>query len=70
MPEYRFYVFGPEDDYRRAEVLTCRDDDAAVFEAQRLLGGNDVEIWKEARMIARVPTLNPSEHLKGDGTRS
>jgi hypothetical protein len=63
MPKYCLYFFGPEDDYQRAEVLICSDDEAAIFEAQRTIGANDVEIWKEGKMIAR---LRPSARKRKD----
>jgi hypothetical protein len=58
MPEYRFYtikrngrIAGPPIDYK------LPDDDGAVKEAKKLLGGHAIEIWQGARVVAQsIPT--------------
>lgn len=55
MPEYRFYtinrngrIAGPPIDYE------LPDDDGAVKEANKLLGGQAIEIWQGARVVAHL----------------
>jgi hypothetical protein len=53
MPEYRFYkinmaghIAGPP------HLIECPDDLAAIKEANKLLDGDDIEIWKGHHIVS------------------
>jgi hypothetical protein len=55
MPDYRLYrinsaghISGP------AQIITARDDAAAVSRAEQTLNGADIEVWQADRFIVRV----------------
>lgn len=53
MPEYRFYRITPEGHVAGpAPVIECPDDITAVKEAEKILAGHDIEIWKGKNIIS------------------
>jgi hypothetical protein len=34
--------------------LDCADDGAAIESAQQLVDGDDIELWQEGRMVAKL----------------
>jgi hypothetical protein len=51
---YRLYQIGPDGRIKSGVDLDCADDAGAIEAADRLVGENDVELWQDKRMIARL----------------
>jgi hypothetical protein len=55
MANYRFYVLDKHDHVREPpQVFECRDDEAAVENAVRLLNGQVIEVWDHSRRVVRL----------------
>jgi len=54
MPEYRAFIVGDDDHFVGFEPMVCRDDAEAITKAQRLVDGQDVEIWSGDRFVLRL----------------
>ena len=54
MSEYRIYVLGVDAQIIAAVKLERPNDDAAIESARELLDGHDIEIWQEARIVAKL----------------
>jgi hypothetical protein len=52
MAEYRAYLLGSDDHFRKAVHLICSDDAEAIEKAKQLVDGHDVELWQLDRKIA------------------
>lgn len=53
MPEYRFYLINADGHIAGpAEVVECPDDIAAIKQAEKVLDGHDIEIWKGKTIIS------------------
>jgi hypothetical protein len=50
---YRAYIFGPDGHIKNRVEFFADDEDDAKEQAERLVDGHAVELWLEARMIAR-----------------
>ena len=48
MPEYRAYIVGTDGHFKSSEVIDASDDDRALLIAEKLVDGNDVELWQLA----------------------
>jgi hypothetical protein len=55
MPEYRFHtllrgdkIAGP------ATQVECSSDEEAISQAKKFINGLDIEVWQDARLIARL----------------
>ena len=55
MPEYRFYtllrgdkIAGP------ATQVECSSDEEAISQAKKFINRLDIEVWQDARLIARL----------------
>jgi hypothetical protein len=55
MPEYRLYtllngdkIAGP------ATRVECSSDEEAIIQAKKFINGLDIEVWQDARLIARL----------------
>ena len=48
--EYRAYSVGRDGHFDGIEPLTCADDAEAIEKAKQLVDGQDVELWKGARL--------------------
>jgi hypothetical protein len=46
-------------------VIDCRDDDAAMLEANRLLKGHVREVWDLARFVGRIDPARNRTHSGG-----
>jgi hypothetical protein len=56
--EYRAYSVGRDGHFDGIEPLTCADDAEAIEKAKQLVDGQDVELWKGARLAARFSPPN------------
>ena len=54
MAEYRAFTVGPEGHFSGFEPLICADDAEAIKKAKRLANEAPVELWCEARLVARL----------------
>jgi hypothetical protein len=59
MPEYRAYIVGHDGHFIGCEPLACTDDAEAIEKAKRLVNGHHVEVWQQARMVAKLVTGDP-----------
>jgi hypothetical protein len=59
MPEYRAYTVGPDGHFIGYEPLVCQDDAEAIEKTKCLVNGYDVEVWQQARMVAKLVASNP-----------
>jgi len=55
MPEYRIYTIGDDGRVWSAEDIEYRNDQDAIQKAHRIIRRNDVELWRQGRLIARLP---------------
>ncbi len=56
MAEYRVYFFDAQKHINRPPaVIKCDDDQQAIREAERMVDGQDVELWQQARLVVRLP---------------
>ena len=70
MPVYRVYKL--RDDGRISgppHVIDCRDDEAAMREARRLLEGHVCEVWDLARFVGRIDPVWKRTHTEGSSAR-
>jgi hypothetical protein len=55
VPDYRAYIIGRDGHFLGAEILSeCADDETAEKAAQKLVGGDDVELWDRNRLVIRL----------------
>ena len=54
MPRYRAYVLDGFDHIRTVEIITADDEMRAVEQARLLAKEHCIEVWDEARRIARI----------------
>ena len=52
MRPYRAFVVNEDGHFKKAVVLNCADDAAAVHEATKLVDGKFVELWEMERLVA------------------
>jgi hypothetical protein len=52
--QYRAYQIGPDGHIKAGVDLDCADDAEAIEAADRLVREFAVELWQDARMIARL----------------
>jgi hypothetical protein len=60
MPAYR--LFRLRDAHRIAgpsAIVECESDAEVIAKAKAMLDGLDIEIWDDARMVARLSALHP-----------
>lgn len=70
MAIYRVYKLG--DDGRISgppHVVDCRDDEAAMREAHRLLRGHVREVWDLARFVGRIVPARKRTHTEEPPTK-
>jgi hypothetical protein len=53
MPEYRAYIIGSDGHFVSSVPLECADDAVATKQAERLVDGQDIELWQRDRKVAR-----------------
>jgi hypothetical protein len=53
MTHYRAYLIGRDSHYIKAVDFNCDDDEAPKKRAERMVDGQDVELWEHARRIAK-----------------
>lgn len=67
MKRYRINCLDSHGHITLAQEVACRDDLDALAEAERLCEHNDVEVWDQSRLVARVKAgnapLNAQDHL-------
>ena len=51
MPDYRAYVLNPDNSFKTVKEFNCDDDNAAIAEANKLLGSQDIELWDQGRKV-------------------
>jgi hypothetical protein len=51
---YRAYQIGPDGHIKLGADLDCADDEAAIEAAKQLVVDYAVELWRDARMVARL----------------
>jgi hypothetical protein len=62
MTLYRFYHIGPDGHFKRADVIDCASDAEALAKVETLSGQSvAVEVWAEARFVARVEQPMPAK---------
>ena len=54
MAYYRAYIIGQDGHFQSAVKLDSADDDAAIETAKQLVGGHDVEVWQQDRLVAKL----------------
>jgi hypothetical protein len=55
MPVYRLYFIGDDDHVKGApKIIDVGNDEQAIQEAERWVDGHDVEVWDQARKVARL----------------
>jgi hypothetical protein len=52
--EYRAYTVGADGHFTGFEPLICADGIEAIERAERLLSGQDVELWCGPRLVIRL----------------
>jgi len=58
MPHYRIYSLKADGHYLGpAQVVECATDDDAVRKAQQFVNGCGVEVWKDADLVASLPSI-------------
>ena len=57
MNSYYAYIIGSDGHITNRIEILCEDDDEARCCAQQLVDGHAIELWQEARMIARFEPL-------------
>ncbi|MDE2486456.1 MAG: hypothetical protein KGO51_03585 [Alphaproteobacteria bacterium] len=53
MASYRLYFLNPQGAIARAKEFEAASDDEALAFADELAAGRDVELWNQARLVAR-----------------
>jgi hypothetical protein len=51
-------------------VIDCRDDEAAIREARRLLGSHVCEVWDLARFVARIGPAGKRTYTEEPSTKT
>jgi alkanesulfonate monooxygenase SsuD/methylene tetrahydromethanopterin reductase-like flavin-dependent oxidoreductase (luciferase family) len=54
MPEYLAYTIGRDGHFTGVEPIVGATDAEAIEKANRLVGGQDVELWNGARLVIRL----------------
>jgi hypothetical protein len=55
MPEYRLYTLLSGDKIAGpATQVECSSDEEAISQAKKFINGLDIEVWQDARLIARL----------------
>jgi hypothetical protein len=54
MSEYQLYLLSDDDRDLAREVHTCIDDHAAILVGRSLCFDHNIDIWHEARRVARI----------------
>ena len=55
MPEYRLYTLLSGDKIAGpATQVECSSDQEAISQAKKFINGLDIEVWEDARQIARL----------------
>ena len=55
MPEYRFYTLLTGDKIAGpATQVECSSDEEAISQAKKFINRLDIEVWQDARLIARL----------------
>jgi len=70
MAVYRVYKL--RDDGRISgppHVIDCRDDEAAMREARRLLRGHRREVWDLARFVGRIDPMRKQTYTEEPPTK-
>jgi len=57
MNSYYAYIIGSDGHITNRIEILCEDDEEARCCAQQLVDGHAIELWQEARMIARFEPL-------------
>jgi hypothetical protein len=52
--EYRAYTVGHDGRFAGFEAFVCADDHEAIGKAERLLDGQDIELWSGPRLVKRL----------------
>lgn len=56
MPLYRLYFVDTDGQISKpAEIIEATDDKEAMHKARQYIDGVDLELWDEARLVARFP---------------
>jgi hypothetical protein len=55
MPAYRIYTVDYNGHFVGAKDIECADDREAVIQAFQAIHVNDVELWQQDRLVARLP---------------
>ena len=58
MIAYQFYLLDEDDRDVDRQDRRCVDDDAAIRVARSLCLENNIDVWCEARRVARIPSGN------------
>jgi hypothetical protein len=70
MHGYRAYIIGRDGHIVRREEFFCQNDEEAKERAKQFVDGHAVELWEEARKIARFgPTLQPPDPSRTEKAR-
>jgi len=56
MTYYRAYIIGQDGHFKEAITLDCADDTTAVESAKQLINGHDIELWKQDRLVIKLPS--------------
>jgi hypothetical protein len=54
MSYYRAYIIGRDGHFQSAINPDSADDDAAIESAKHLVDDYDVEVWQQARLVAKL----------------
>ena len=55
MREYRIYRFSTGNYVKGVPaILVCKNDTEAVKQAEKLLDGQDIEVWEGTRRVTRI----------------
>ena len=58
MAHYRLYLLDDDNHIRKAVILDCPDDTAALVTAKSYVDGCAVELWEKTRQVARLPATH------------
>jgi hypothetical protein len=54
MADYRVYLIGGDGHIANVIELDCADDTAAIESAKQLVNGQDIELWQQDRIVAKL----------------
>ena len=57
MATYRAYIIEDESTFKSFQELNAADDGDALHKAERLVNGNAIELWQDARLIGRLKPM-------------